>query len=242
MELLRKQRRYAEAQTDGLRLLELEPDDDLALDVGKLSFSAGDFVKAEELFRQVLKGRPDRPDVVRLLTQALQARGKNREAADLLDGLLRKRPDDMTVAFGRGVLAVEMDEPDVAIPLLERVRDRDPTRQRPVRAQLVRAYTQAGRTEDARRAQREMHALQEAEVLRDALESQPDDPDVQARAGRAWLEAGQTEKGLKLLERTLEKHPNHAGAHLALAEHYERQGDKALAARHRRLAGKPSPP
>ena len=90
-----------------------------------------------------------------------------------------------------------------------------------------------------RRIQRELHALQEAEVLRDALESQPDDPDVQARAGRAWLANGQVKQGLELLERLLQKHPRHAAAHEALAEYYESIGEKGLAAKHRRAANPP---
>src|SRR5262249_41916698 len=149
----------------------------------------------EELARRALREKPGRPDARRLLAQALAGRDQRTQAIEVLDELLRETPNDPGAMVLRGKLALEMGEGDRAISLLEAVRDRDPQRRRSVRAHLVVAYTQAGRAADAARAQREMHALQEAEVLRDALASQPDDPDVQARAGRAWLEAGQTEQG-----------------------------------------------
>jgi Flp pilus assembly protein TadD len=242
MALLRKEKSFTVAQTDGLRLLALgDGDDDLVLTVARLSAAAGDYEKAEELSRRVLQSDPKRFDARSLLAQALRERGRKQQAAELLDELLKEKPTDPTTMMTRGSLAVEMGEYGRAIPLLEGVLLRDPSRQRTARAQLVIAYAQAGRADDARRVQRELHALQEAEVLRDALQSQPDDPDVQARAGRAWLRSGQVKQGLELLERLLQKHPDHAAAHQALAEYYESVGEKGLAAKHRRAGAKPPP-
>lgn len=238
MDLHRKEQRFDAALADALRLLDLDPDSDtLPLTVAGLSFSAGDFAQAEKRCRELLARQPRRRDARRLLAESLRARGQREEAAAVLDTLLREQPGDTAVMLGRGSLYVEMRDPERAIPLLEAVVRLDPRRQRTGRYQLVLAYEQAGRSADARRVQAELSALQESEVLRDALGSQPNNPDVQARAARAWLAGPQAPQALDLLGRVLDKHPDHAGAHAALAEYYERIGQPGRAAEHRQRAG-----
>jgi predicted Zn-dependent protease len=237
MGLHRAAKSFGEAQADGLRLLELKPKDDaLVLTVAELSFEAGDFEKAEQLYRRALEDQPQARDARRMLGHTLQARNRPRQAADLFDELLKEQPDDTRAMLARGILAVEMGEPAVAIPLLERVVQLDPGRQRTTRAQLARAYGQAGRSEDARRVTEELNALQEEEVLRKALDSQPDNPEVQVRFARAWLARGMTAAALDLLGRLLDRHPDHRGAHRTLAEYYEKAGQREKAAEHRRRA------
>lgn len=237
VEAFRKER-PDKALPAALHLVELAPEDaDVVLRAAGLCFSTGDFEQAERLCRRALSPQPGRRDARRLLAQVLRARGQFTAAGDLLDALLRERPDDPAAMMGRGALYVELHQPEPAIPLLETVVKVDPTRQRPARYQLALAYEQAGRTEDARRVQAELHHLQEAEVLRDALNSQPDNPDVQVRAARAWLADGETAAALDLLGRVLERNPDHAGAHLALADYYDGIGDSARAADSRRRAG-----
>ena len=60
--------------------------------------------------------------------------------------------------------------------------------------------------------------------------------DAVAGVASGWLAGPQAPQGLDLLGRVLDKHPEHAGAHAALAEYYERIGQPGRAAEHRRRA------
>lgn len=235
-----KEQRYEAAREDARQLAQLVPEDPkMPLMVASLSFSAGNLESAERDCRAVLKLQPRRRDARRLLAEILRAQGKYDAAAKVLDALLAEKGDDTAVLLGRGSLYVERGEGKKAIPLLEQVLRLDPRRQRTGRYQLVLAYEQAGRAEDVRRVQAELHALQEAEVLSDALGSQPENVEVQVRAARAWLMGPRVAQGLELLGRILERHPEHGGAHTALAEYFERIGQADRAAEHRRRAGSP---
>jgi predicted Zn-dependent protease len=246
MEMARGQQRLAEALADARHLLALEPDDANAkLRVAQLCFGAGEFDEAETLCAECLDQEPRWRRARKLRAELWLARGRPEKAAAILDDLLRERGDDFGLMLARAAVHLDMREPERAIPLLEKIVQQDKSRQRTGRHQLALAYEQAGRHADAQRVMREMHQLQESEVLRDALSSRPDDPDVQVRAARAWLAGSGPEvrRGLELLGRLLERHPDHAGAHRALAEYYERAGQPQRAAEHRRRAGgQPSDP
>lgn len=58
-----------------------------------------------------------------------------------------------------------------------------------------------------------------------------------AEVGRALLEIGREKLGIYWCEKALEANPGHVAAHRALAGHYDRTGDPARAAEHRRLSG-----
>jgi predicted Zn-dependent protease len=237
MDLLSKDQHHDAALADAQTAHRLEPENfDLLMPLAGLYFLTGNVEQAEKYCREVLARQAKRRDARRLLADILRAQGERGQAAEVLDGLLSEVPDDAPVMMTRASLYIEAGQAGAAIPLLESVAAR-PGYQRSVRYHLLQAYTQAGRTEDARRVQAEMHALQEAEVLRDALDSQPNNVDLQVRTARAWLAAAQVSQGLELLDRVLSAHPDHAGAHAVLADYYERIGQPERAAEHRRRAG-----
>jgi thioredoxin-like negative regulator of GroEL len=63
----------------------------------------------------------------------------------------------------------------------------------------------------------------------------PKDPQWRYEAGAILLRNEQKEEGLRWLLSALEIDPRHAPTHAALAAHYEREGNRELAAYHRRL-------
>src|SRR5262249_40152578 len=153
-----------------------------------------------------------------------QAQKQNGRAIVLLDRLLAEQPGDTGAMMARAILFTEMNEPKKAIPLLEEVVRRDRTRQRTGRYQLGKAYELAGRPEDARRVMEEVRLLQEAQTLRMAVQSQPVNLDLMVRAAEAMLKAGDTDEGLELLGKVLDRDASFAKAHRVLADHYERKG------------------
>jgi predicted Zn-dependent protease len=233
-----RQTKPAGALADGLHLLQRNPQDvGLRLRVAGLHFATGDFALAEKECRDVLRREPGRTAATRLLAETLKARGQRDEAARLLDNLLRKHPGDTAAMLGRAVLHLDTGQPQRAIPLLEQVLQLDPRRQRTGRYQLALAYERAGRPADARRVLGELQAMQEAEVLNDALRSQPNNPDVQLRAARALLAGRHVGAALDLIGKVLERRPADPEAHRLLATYYDSIGQTERAAEHRRRAG-----
>ena len=62
------------------------------------------------------------------------------------------------------------------------------------------------------------------------------DPAPRLEAGRILLRLGKAPEGLRLLRTALLEDPRHRPTHQALADYYERAGNRERAARHRRLA------
>lgn len=240
MALHRQEQRYDLALADGLTLLRLDPHNEkYPLDVAGLYISTADYYQAEKTARAILARQP-RQRVARLrLADALRNTERYQEAATLLDALLAEESNDTGVLLSRGALYVQMGEAPRGIPLLEAVIQLDPRRQRTGRHQLALAYQEAGREADARRVERELRAINEIEQTADAADSQRKNPDVKVRYGQAALAGGKEAQGLDILGEVLEAHPDHAGAHAALADYFERIGRPERAADHRRRAAGP---
>src|SRR4029077_20090950 len=64
----------------------------------------------------------------------------------------------------------------------------------------------------------------------------PHDADLRCEAGRILTRNGQEAEGVRWLLSALREDPRHAATHEALADHYERAGNRAQAETHRRLA------
>ena len=65
---------------------------------------------------------------------------------------------------------------------------------------------------------------------------QPGNRALQVQAAETLLAVGKADEGLALLQRVLDREPTHAGAHRALADYYDKQGQPDRAKQHRRLA------
>jgi Tfp pilus assembly protein PilF len=74
-------------------------------------------------------------------------------------------------------------------------------------------------------------------VLIPAIGRTPDDPKLRREAGLICLRYGKEPEGLRWLLSALEAAPRDEPTHAALADYYERQGDRRRAEAHRRLAG-----
>lgn len=235
--LLRKQQRFAEAIPDAQLLVERFPEDPaLRYQLAALYFSNAQLALAEKECLSSLEWAPKHRETRRLLTDVYRAQGKLQQASRLSEELLKEDPASPSAMMMRAILHVDSGEPQQAIPLLKQVLALDPTRQRTARYQLAIAYERAGQPDEARKVQKELHQMQEAEVLRDALTAQPDNLNVLVRAGSALLRSGDIPAGLELLGRALEMDPLHRQAHAALAAYYDSIGEKKRAADHRHKA------
>lgn len=234
------------AYADGKRLLELErPDTQVRRQtvaqfrrglVGQ-AFSLGHFDDAEALCQQALRDTPNDPDLRSMLAEIRRTRGDFAGAAAILDKLLDENPKNPRALLGRANLYLDTGEPEKAIPLLREVLKTDRTRQRTAGAQLVIALERTGQVEEAKKVAAEVRKLQDVEVYGDAIKSQPENLDIRVRLAERLFADGHTDDALTNLQAVLAIDPRHRAAHLALAAHYDKQGQPDRAAEHRKLAG-----
>jgi predicted Zn-dependent protease len=120
-----------------------------------------------------------------------------------------------------GVLYRETGRFDKAIPLLEQVVRRDRRRARPACYQLTMALEQAGRHDEAQRAAAKLRYLQDAQILRELLESQPNDLNLKVRLAEMLLQHGEAEEGARLLKETLARDPEFQAARQLRARYFK---------------------
>ncbi|HZY90544.1 MAG TPA: hypothetical protein VFE78_37325, partial [Gemmataceae bacterium] len=70
------------------------------------------------------------------------------------------------------------------------------------------------------------------------MQRAPHDAALHCEAGVISLRMGSVTEGVRWLKSALKENPRYGPAHEALALFYERTGDRALAGRHRALAGR----
>ncbi|MCI0463400.1 MAG: tetratricopeptide repeat protein [Gemmataceae bacterium] len=231
-----QQRLQELALADGQRVLELDPDDDsTAQKVVWLCLGIGRFEEADRVCRRYRARQPDDPWLLYLQARACHARGAHGEAQGLLDQLLSRSARFMPGLLLRAVLHYEADEADQAIPLLRKVIAENPASGQEARYHLSLALARAGHTEEARQVM--------AEVQRERFEKdtarpgQPDTLAVRVRRAELLFNAGRAEEALAALQAVLGDDPGYAAAHRLLASYYDKKGESAKAAEHRRSAG-----
>jgi tetratricopeptide (TPR) repeat protein len=230
-----RQQLMEDAVADGRRALELDPrGDDLAPEVVWLLTEVGRFDEADQLCRRCLRRQPDDPWLTYLLARIDHARGASAEARALLDALRERQPGFARALLLRAVLHNEDGEPDKAIPLLRQVLALDPTYGREAHYQLSLALARLGRADEARRAMAEVEKDNLATVLASA--NNRDTVGIKLQQAGVLLTTGGEDEACRLLTALLDQDPGCAAAHALLATYYERHGQLARAAEHRRRA------
>jgi len=228
-----KARKLSKAYPDGRRLLDLTPTDGrLRRALVGQAVSLGAYEDAESLCRECLRDEPGDRDLLSMLAECRRARGDLTEAGEILDRLLKDFP-----LYTPAILYLDSGQPEKAIPLFREVLRLDKTRQRSAGYQLAIALERSGKAEEAKQVTAGFRRLQDVEVFADAIKAQPDNLELRVRLGERLLAEGHTQDGLSYLHAVIAENPAYGPAHLALAKHYEQQGQAERAAEHRKLAG-----
>jgi tetratricopeptide (TPR) repeat protein len=227
------------ALADGRHILEIDPENDTNRErVASLALSVGQFAEAEREFQYLLGKQPNDLKVRYWLAEVYFNQGAYDKAQALVSSLLHEDPLHQDALALQGFLYYRTNQPKEAIPILRKVLTLDPERQKTARYYLGLSLERTGQVEEARKVLAEMQRLQDADRLYEDSKLQPDNLPLHVQAAEAVLNIGKTKEGLKLLEKVLARDPTHAAAHRVLASYYEKQGDLALAAEHRRQAEK----
>ena len=188
------------------RSVELEPDNPACLTTyaGKL-VTTGDPARARELFDRAIAhtiGGPRERRHLRLaFAGTLEQAGLIDEALAELDRALEEEPDEPLLLARKGALLVRLERDGQARPLLEAAVARDPDSEVALGA-LAQVLARAGELERAQ------------EAFERALENLPDlEPGRWQKLHFAFAEAltvaGRGEQGLAVLDRVLERYPDH---------------------------------
>ncbi|MBX9681229.1 MAG: tetratricopeptide repeat protein [Gemmataceae bacterium] len=233
LKLMEEANRWTEAIADAEKLLEMEPSNEkLRRRLAGFRYSAGDFAKAEEDCRSLLKVSPRDRGILILLSQIARSRNDVKQAGDLIDQALALAPSNFSALVARANLYMDTDEPEKAIPIYRKVLAEDPTRRKSTRYQLSRALQRSGNEAEARQLTEELRKIHDADLLEDERLGHPDYEDIQIRAAKAFVEADNMKHAKTILESFLSANPQSRASHRELADIYRKMGRPDLAARH----------
>jgi predicted Zn-dependent protease len=231
------------AEDDYRRAMEIDPQDRVArLGLAQILLDNDkNYTEAAQHFGRVWQVQQDSA-VAFGLARSWRLAGRTNEARRLLDEWLASHPGDARALAERGQLAADQQETEQAVSMLERAVAAAPylfDAQYTLYLCLTRLHRDAEAKECKARIDKTKAESKEAKEemgrLTRQLQAAGDDPDLRCRIAQIFLRFGE-EEGLRWLLLNVEQHPEHRPSHLALADYYDKQGQKELAAEHRRLA------
>jgi tetratricopeptide (TPR) repeat protein len=235
----------AGAEADYRRAVEAQPDHALArCRLGELLLRTS---RAAEALRQYehLRPRPggDAPAVLLGLARCHRELGATDAARQELDELLARQPGHADALLERGKLALAGESPAAAEGWLRRAVVAAPFSAQANFA-LAQCLHRQGKEEARKYQAAHERIVSDRKLLEDVkvrVGKSPADPAPRVEAGRICLRSGKEREGLRWLLSAVQQAPRDGPAHAALADYYERAGQRGLAARHRRQAGAAPP-
>jgi cellulose synthase operon protein C len=223
------------------RVVELDPEHDEArLRMAAVLVQHNDGAEALPHVRYLSRRMPDDSQVQLFLAQCQGLLGEQDEARETLDALLLRQPNYVPALAERGKLALRSGDSVRAETWLSEAVRRDSSAL-DARHLLARALRANGKETEAQAQQEALAQLEEdvgriQKIATEQMQQRPNDPALLHEVGVIALRAGASRVGMRWLYKALRINPKHAPTHQALASWYQRTGNSALAARHRRLA------
>lgn len=233
----RNRKRAREAYAEAVRL---DPGKSaVRLSLVRLLLDANLRAEAAPHLAKLREEHPDDPEVAVQLARQRDLEGKAAEAIKLLDEALARAPGDPTALYLRGKIELSLGRPKQAAPFLRKAASL-PGADYEVLYNLVKCLRLVGTPEEVKewedRSARMLKDLDRLSALMKLIAEKPDEPDFRREAGELCIRNNMEQEGVRWLVSALVQDPAHAASHLALANHYERVGQPALAARHREMA------
>jgi len=219
-----------EAAAEYLRLRERRPEEPAyQLGLARARRSGGQLDEARQLLTDLLRLQPHYPGALTEMGRVAADEGKWEEAIDWLHKAIAEAPRDR-VAYSTLLNCLHQ---------LDRGKDKSEEHKNTAKA-LKQGSGDTGRAKEERDCRETLDRL-DADLKRIgkltlAALSDPYNVEVRYELGVLFLRNGEEAEGLRWLGLALEQDPGHAGAHRALAEHFEAKGRPDLAAPHRRAS------
>ncbi len=175
----------------------------------------------------------------------LDMMGRQDEAKELLEDVLKQQPTHAIALLERGKLALRGGDLDAAESHLQQACSQSPG-DHAAHYQLLQCLRRKGKAAEVQAVQKKMGQIQDdtariREITGKQMSAAPDNPALHAELGEIFLRSGATKEGVRWLQSALRLSPLHAAAHRALAEHYQQAGQLSRAADHRRKAAGATP-
>jgi tetratricopeptide (TPR) repeat protein len=230
----------ADALNDYEKAAALDPSFDARRGRAGALYRSGRPWEALAEYERLRAERPDDADVLLGLARCRYNLNEADEARRLLDDLLERQPDHPAALLERGRVAFHLRELTEAERLLSRAVERMPACDLEALRLLCRCLADAHKDEEAGRRAEQVRE-READLLRvDRLvlraNRNPTDVALRYEIAQQQTRLGREREGVAALFLVLEQQPKHGPAHAALADYFERTGQPARAARHRRAA------
>jgi predicted Zn-dependent protease len=234
---------YPAAISDYTQALTIDPGkDNIRLRLAEILLQQNRAKDALAHLQQLRERQPGNSAVAVSLARCRRRLGQVDEARQLLDQLLTERPRDLEALSERGALALEVGQPADAESWLRTALSQDP-HNRQVNYSLCQCLQRLGKHDEAQTYLAKLRQIDDelkrmGQVVGEVMK-RPHDPALRCEAGVIFLRNGKPEDGLHWLITALQEDPRHRPTHQALAEYYERIGNKEQAARHRQFLDKP---
>jgi tetratricopeptide (TPR) repeat protein len=194
----------------------------------------------ELLYRQ----EPNNPQVRARLGMCRFYQNRTGEARKLMEDAVAHLPRDAALLLHLAKLDLQEGRGVQAEQHLRAVLKADPSDTEAL-YNLASALSLQGRTAEAEKALKDFNWYKERvdrfnKLLQQVADSPAATADDYAEIGTLLLGIGRTHLAVYWLERALERDAGHQATHKALAEHFEKQGDRQRAAAHRRRLLPPS--
>jgi tetratricopeptide (TPR) repeat protein len=173
------------------------------LDLARRRHQDGDFLGAEQLFRQVLRADPFNADAAFQMATACLAQGRGKEALVHIDQVLRIRPDFAEAHHTRALAFLAKGAANDALESLRQAVKLKPD--------YVQAYYNLGVT-----LAREKKFDEAIAAYRQAIRFEPNFAEALLNLARALEGAGRNTEAISAYERLLRLRPEDAAAHNAL--------------------------
>jgi tetratricopeptide (TPR) repeat protein len=233
------------------RALEIDPEHDEArMHLVDLLLEMAQGGEALPHARYLQQRQPDNVILLVYLARCLDLAGEQAEAEKTLDRVLELDPRHAAALFERGKLALRSGQVEAAEKWLRQAAEADPGDYQ-IHYQFNQCLTELHKTEEARQEQLRLKQIEDdvtrlEEILRRMQKSAEDahDASLQYQAGMIAMRSGQVKEAVRWFRSAVREDPRNAPAHRALADYYERTGQRTLAHRHREMAAAadPTPP
>jgi tetratricopeptide (TPR) repeat protein len=224
------------------RVVELDPANDGARLALASELAAGN--EPQEALRHFEYLRPRLGDVTDVLAGMARCRrqlNQPDEARALLAQALAREPDNAQLLSQRGRLALEYESAAEAEKWLRRAAELMPF-EKDINYSLYLCLQRLGNGAEARevlgRLKRTEADLDRMKDLTHRIARAPHDPALRCEAGKLMIRNGHAAEGVRWLHSALREDPWHAATREALADYFERAGDRVQAEAYR---GPPEP-
>jgi tetratricopeptide (TPR) repeat protein len=193
---------------------------------------------AGEHVEQLRTRKPDDPAVCVLRARYLEKLGRIKEAGQVLDDLLERRPEDAQLLTERGKIALDEHCPVDAQAFLQRALKSAP-RDRQIIYNMSQCLQSQGKKAEAQRYQALLKEIDEdirtVGKLRAEVPRKPYNADLRYQIGVIFLKNSQIADAMHWFESALEVDRRHRPTYEALIAYHERTGNQEQVRRYREI-------